>query len=373
MEEETRDANGAMFGERQDGRGKRGEAEDEISGQFRGGKHHPHRHHGHGHVPRYRRDRHEPEGEDYYYYGPTHRRIRWWWDLLWFRARSFALVTFTLHALFSSALSVGATLVCIHIGFRSDMPIALFSSALAFPLSFGISFHLQRRDALLRLVGVFRASVLSMWWGARDWLNLGDEHEDAMRELKRLFTNLLDAVRKTMTHENPPGGSHDVYRAFDALALFMRDVADRDKDFGGSGMHARWGTFFQHVLETFESMRVNHDYRTPSSYRAYTLFYLSFFPLLFSPLFSNYEHLYGLASALYPAVLSSVMFSALYRIFSNEEDPMDGRGQDDLSLESLTSLPELMYPRPKGEEKEIPPLNDEAKVPLEADSVRSGP
>lgn len=47
----------------------------------------------------------------------------------------------------------------------------------------------------------------------------------------------------------------------------------------------------------------------------------------------------------YIAVLSSLLFVGLYRIYANEEDPLDGTGQDDLSLEGLARLPELMHTR----------------------------
>lgn len=44
----------------------------------------------------------------------------------------------------------------------------------------------------------------------------------------------------------------------------------------------------------------------------------------------------SLWAGVYCSVLTSVMFVALYRVLINEEDPCDGVGPDDLSLEALS-------------------------------------
>lgn len=299
-----------------------------------------------GHVRRYVRQRHEPEPEDYFYH--KHVWLRWWWDNLIFKVVSFILITFTPQTVFSVGLSIGATVLFNHFSLTTDMPLSLLAAALFFPLSFGIGFNMTRREGMLKDIGMLRALLLGLWMGARDWMNLEGQQERLLSKLKTRLSVLLVCIRQTMLHNTPPGGSQSVYMAFDDLALVMVELSRTDKVFNRSGMDSRWQQYFKQALETFERIRVNHDYRTPSSLRAFALIYLFLMPLFLAPLFANYARLFGLAAGCYCAALTSLLFCALHKIFSNEEDPLDGQGIDDLSLESLTTLTDVMYSKRKG-------------------------
>lgn len=245
------------------------------------------------HVRRYQRPRHEPEAEDYFFH--KHVWLRWWWDSLLFKFRSFLSITFTLHTLFSVAMSVGATVFCDHFKLSTDMPLSLLATALFFPLSFGIGFNLSRREAMLKDIGNLRALLLGLFWAARDWIEVsGEGAQSPLPKVKKALETVLICIRQTMLHNTPPGGSSNIYRAFDDLALVMHEVAVSDPKFYRSGMDSRWQQFFKQALETFERIRVNHDYRTPSSLRAYALVYLSLLSFFLAPLFANYSRLYGL-------------------------------------------------------------------------------
>jgi hypothetical protein len=131
--------------------------------------------------------------------------------------------------------------------------------------------------------------------------------------------------------------SRQVYLALDQVQLAVHNVACTEENFRNTAMYVRIQQAMQTMVESLERLLVIHDYRNPSSLRAYAMVYLTLYPAIFAPLFSLYCHLYGLWSGIYCSLLSSLMFMALYKIFINEEDPFDGSGFDDLSMEPLTA------------------------------------
>lgn len=74
---------------------------------------------------------------------------------------------------------------------------------------------------------------------------------------------------------------------------------------------------------------------------AFAMVFLVLYPVIFAPLFAKYAFDYGLWAGIYCSLLSSIMFTALHRVFANEEDPFDGSGCDDLSVEPLARFGEL--------------------------------
>jgi hypothetical protein len=50
-----------------------------------------------------------------------------------------------------------------------DMPIGLISVSLVFPISFGISYTTNRREAALKEMASIKASAISLFYCARNW------------------------------------------------------------------------------------------------------------------------------------------------------------------------------------------------------------
>lgn len=296
------------------------------------------------HVKRYLRSRHEPELEDYFF--SRHARLRWSWDSFWFKLRSFVSITFTIQTLLMTAFSVGATILFFFFNVYTDLPLTLISVCLVFPISFGIGNNFARRENCLREVAALRALSMCIYMGSRDWPSSTPQTSLAIRNLRDSLHLLLLCMRQTMLHNSPPGGSLQVYKGFEDLEARFCDLNQADPAFRNSSMYSRLQQYLRQMIESFERLRVVHDYRTPSSLRAYALVWLSLSSILLAPLFAKYSKDYGLFSGVYCAIFISVIFSGLYRIFYNEEDPFDGTGVDDLSLEPLSRVTMYMEEKP---------------------------
>jgi hypothetical protein len=118
-------------------------------------------------------------------------------------------------------------------------------------------------------------------------------------------------------------------------------------------MYSRLAQYLRQAMESWEKIRVIHDYRTPSALRSYALVWLISSSMILSPQWAKYSRDFGYMSGIYAAMVVSLMLSGLHQIFQNEEDPFDGRGIDDLSLDQLSLLTEQMYDRPRTLKKRL--------------------
>ena len=100
------------------------------------------------HIRRYTRGFHEPMLEDYYF---TDRAfIKFSWDNLLFKLKTFLFVVVCFQTALIVVLSIGTTLFCYYLDLSTDLPLSLVSVSILFPISFGISFNFSRREATLR-------------------------------------------------------------------------------------------------------------------------------------------------------------------------------------------------------------------------------
>ncbi len=111
-------------------------------------------------------------------------------------------------------------------------------------------------------------------------------------------------------------------------------------------IYSRLCQFLRQFIESWERLRVIHDYRTPSSLRSFALVWLFLVSMVLAPLFAKYSRDFGYMSGVYCAIICSVIMSGLHQIFQNEEDPFDGSGVDDLSLDPLSLMTNFMYDKP---------------------------
>lgn len=300
---------------------------------------------GPAHIRRYLRKHHEPELEDYFV--SRCALLRWTWDSFWFKLWSFATITCTVQTLISMGFSVGATVLFLHFNVFTDLPLTLLTIGIIFPASFGIGNNFNRREFTIREVGILKAIALSLFFGARDWPAPSSLHDTALNGLRQSLGALLTNIRQTMLHNTPPGGALQLYKSFDDLALALNRLCDADPSFRFSSMNSRLQQYFRQMIESWEKLRVVHDYRTPSALRSYAMVWLTMSSIVLAPLFAKYSHDFGFMAGIYCAIIVSAMLSGIYRVFSNEEDPFDGRGIDDLSLEPLSKLVVFMFDKPK--------------------------
>lgn len=142
----------------------------------------------------------------------------------------------------------------------------------------------------------------------------------AVKELRTALGAVLVCIRQTMLHMTPPGGSSQVYRAVDNLALRLLALNKNDKAMlNNPSVFSRLAQYLRQFIESWERLRVVHDFRTPSSLRSFALVWLFLISMVLSPLFAKYSRDFGYWSGIYCAVLCSLILSGLYQIFSNEE------------------------------------------------------
>jgi len=102
--------------------------------------------------------------------------------------------------------------------------------------------------------------------------------------------------------------------------------------------------YVRYMLNDFERLRTVTDFRTPAAFRAYTWFWLTFFPLLFSPYFAFIAKS-NLWAGLYDSIVTSLMLVSLYNAVVNLEDPFDGDGMDDLNMDMVREPSYFMFHR----------------------------
>lgn len=279
--------------------------------------------------------REEPLREDFFLM--SHARFRYVLAILWHKFLSFASLLCSWLTLLVACVGIGVLMALYYTGTKSDLPIVLLSSAIIFPISFGISFNYNRREAALRDLATLKSSSLVIWYGCRDFPVESPALASSLQRLRHAFSVLFSTVSHKMAHNVRDLEGTQVYLALDQVQLSVHNVALSEDNFRNTAMYVRIQQAMQTMVESMERLLVIHDYRNPSSLRAFAMVYLTLYPAIFAPLFSLYCHLYGIWSGIYCSLLSSVMFVALYKIFLNEEDPFDGSGFDDLSLEPLTA------------------------------------
>lgn len=124
---------------------------------------------------------------------------------------------------------------------------------------------------------MLKAHSLALFFACRDWPEYSEALVAAVDELREQLRLLLLCIRQTMLHNTPSGGSMQTYKAFDDLEICMCKINEIDPQFKNSGLYSRAQQYFSKMLETYERVRIVHDYRTPSSLRAYALVFLHVF------------------------------------------------------------------------------------------------
>jgi hypothetical protein len=143
-------------------------------------------------------NREEPLREDFFLEG--HKRVRFSLALVLHKLLSFALLLCSWLTLVVAACGIGALMALYYTGTRSDLPIVLLSSAIIFPISFGISFNYNRREAALRDLATLKSSSLIVWFGCRDFPLESATLSASLQRLRHAFSVMFSAVSHKMAH-----------------------------------------------------------------------------------------------------------------------------------------------------------------------------
>lgn len=277
--------------------------------------------------------RHEPTIEEY-------RGNKWEYEFKTFLMllASFASLWGSWHTMFTIGLAIGSTLFCYKMELTSDMPISLISVGLFFPVSFGINWTFTRRENLLMSIADLKASVLDLYYCIRDWQKPNSTLD---QRLKVICCKLLSDISIFAMH----GGStvNEIYESIDDMTLVIEEL--RKEDDWIRSVISRAYQYRRFVCLGFEKIRITHDYRTPSTLRAYALVFTTLCPVLFAPYFAKLSKDYGLWSGLYSSSLAVSMLITLYRVYYEQEDPCDASGRDDLNVEIINQVVDFMNVR----------------------------
>jgi len=245
--------------------------------------------------------------------------------------RSFWSLLITWTTLWVLALSIAATAIFMHYKITSNLVLTLITNGVVFPISFLVSFAVGRRERISLDMADIKSAVLELYFISREWPkpHRSAEFSNAMRSIMQ---DLLTEMAKYLSHKRN-GDIFRIYSDFDHLHHLVENIRREDQDFIKSIV----GTAYQYIrliIADFERLRTVSDYRTPSVFRAFTLFWLTLFPVLFAP-----YYVFLAAGvwwvAIFNAVLSALVLVLLYSAVDQLEDPFDGNGVDDFNLEML--------------------------------------
>ncbi len=243
-----------------------------------------------------------------------------------------------LHTIVITVLAIFSTWLCRRVGFTFDMPTGLIGIAVIFPLVFSISSAYRRREEALRYFAGIKGHAAALYLAHRDWMpnnkERGEEGAALVRGMLTAVNNHLHAgepqKKETLNH---------VYRSYDAFSRSHEQLRQAGVT---SGEVSRSNQALRSIMIEFERMRNISAYRTPVALRAYSSFFLSAFPIIFSPYFANTAYPdYPLVGYLI-AILYSVILVSLDNIQENLENPYDGIGPDDLHLDIADAFTNLI-------------------------------
>jgi len=260
--------------------------------------------------------------------------VSFWWALI--RIRTLYVVV----------LSLASTYIAMYYNIRSDMPLNLLSIGIIFPISFCIQYSLNRRERVLLDVASLKASIISMFFLAREW---APKRTDGVLspiadKMKVLLQELMDEMVKYLSHIDEGQNIYSIYEKFDGILSIVEEI--RVTDDWLKSVVSRAYQNHRLMINDFERIRTVTDYRTPSAFRGFAYIWLTIFPILFGPYFAQIDYDAGgvIWAGLYSALICSLMLVTLSNIYDDLEDPFDGKGVDDLNMEVLKE-PKLLFVR----------------------------
>jgi hypothetical protein len=279
---------------------------------------------------RYRR--HEPKLSDFH--KKKFQVLRYEFAMGWYLVRAFINLVSRGLTLFTIAFGVGSVLVCYYFQLSSDIPLNIIGSAMLFPVSFSIPYILGRRENALHDLADLKASAVSIYLATREWAPT-DHKREMSKKVKRVLKELLHNIAKFVAHKKEDLGV--IYRSFDDLFVALEELRSSDRWI--QSVISRCYQYARFMMNDFERLRILHDFKLPSAFRAFTLIFLTLGPLFMGPIFGHVSQIYGLWAGIYASILTSLLLITLYHIIHDNEDPFDNLGWDDLNFHLIEEAP----------------------------------
>ncbi len=231
------------------------------------------------------------------------------------------------HMIVVALLALAGTYVCRERGLIVDLPADLVGVAVIFPVVFSIASAYARREDALKSFAAIKADSASLYFAHRDWTDAdrasGERGAALIEELLRAIGAYFDAPT------DQEEALRRVYAAFGAISVSYRGLVDA----GVSRSEiSRLGAYLRDLMAEFEAMRNYAHYRTPVTLRAFSRFFLTVFPVLFTPYFAYVGYPEHPFVGYVFAFVYGVVLVGLDNVQEELEHPYDGLGPDDLRL-----------------------------------------
>ena len=236
-----------------------------------------------------------------------------------------------LKALIVTVLAVASTYLCLRYEILANFPLTLIATAIVFPVVFSIGGAYKRREVALHHYGSIKANGRAIYFAARDWLE--NPSDETLTEARTRLGGFLDACRTLFTGEDAHLRANEdrVYNEFSNLSKFIKTQLRANGL--PAGECSRCNQYLSKMFISFESIKHIYQYRTPSSLRAFSDFFICILPIVYGPYFAHLAQDYSVHALAYVTpVLFSLILVSLDNIQDHLENPFDGIGEDDVAI-----------------------------------------
>jgi len=242
--------------------------------------------------------------------------------------RSFAIIinykTFTV-----AILAVISTWVCKQYGITADFPLTLIGIAIVFPIVFSIDSAYKRRENALKHYADLKAHGLSLYYGARDWVE--NENQDFPLRIKKTIESIMISIQNLLSLKDVDFEKEIlVYNNFSKLSEVSKEFRSRGL---GAGELSRANQYISKMIIAFDNMKIIYQYRTPVTLRAYSRVFIYSFPIIYGPYFAFTFQSYSPGLGYLMPILYSFILISLDNIQDHLENPYDDIGEDDIRLD----------------------------------------
>lgn len=249
-------------------------------------------------------------------------------ELRWI-LRGFLSILIRWNTLIVLVIAVGSEQLCSWLSLKTDLPLALISIGIVFPVSFGIQNTFGRRERVLLDLASLKASTVAIFSIVREWSR--KEHGITER-VKKILSEMLSDMSDYLVLKTD-SRIVSIYKKYDELLVEFEKI--RAPDDSVKSVSACMYNYLRGIMVDFERLRTMAEYRTPSTFQSFSWFWLSIFPAILAPYFASLADKWGFYAPLYSALICSLMVTTLYNIIKDMEDPFDGDGIDDFDTHIL--------------------------------------
>ena len=227
-------------------------------------------------------------------------------------------------------LSIASTFLCIKYSITADYPLTLIATAIIFPIVFSINGAYKRREVALSKYSALKAHGRAIYFVTRDWLE--NPSPETIEKSKTKLRNLFDSCRSLFTSHNEKAKEKEdaVYAALSDLSKFIKE--DLRGNGLASGEVSRCNQYLSKMFLSFEDAKHIYQYRTPRTLRTFSTVFISLLPILYGPYFAHEAAQYSSHVTYVMPVLFSLVLVSLSNIQDHLENPFDGVGEDDITI-----------------------------------------